>query len=358
MLGFKLVDGDGNPLPPGIYMLEVRNPLDMGQNPDQVNTPAVLRSVIILSNNNITVKRANQGESLAWVTDLATGKPVEGTAVAFSRNGELLAEGSSDANGLVQAALNLPVEAQYAPIFAASGQPGEADFAVVSSDWDTGIEPWSFNFASTGAVDPAVLHIYTERPIYQPGQTVYWKGIVRLLENDTWALPAEGESFQIRINDNLGNVVLDRAYTADQFGTIQGEFTLAPDAPTGWYGINTQLARGDSVLAYGSASFVVAAYRKPEFQIDVKSDKPEYIQGDTIKVSVQASYFSGGPLVEAPVEWRLTASTFTFNWADGPQDRFYSFDPFDPNAADYNPYQNAYLGLVQEGKGTTDGEGR
>ena len=26
-LGFKLVDGDGNPLPPGVYMIEVRNPL-------------------------------------------------------------------------------------------------------------------------------------------------------------------------------------------------------------------------------------------------------------------------------------------------------------------------------------------
>jgi uncharacterized protein YfaS (alpha-2-macroglobulin family) len=330
----------------------------MAQNPDKVSTPAVLRSVIILSNNNITFKRGNQGESLAWVTDLATGKPVEGAAVTFTQYGNLLAEGASNGDGLAQAALNLPVDAQYAPIFAASGQPGEADFAVVSSDWNTGIEPWSFNFVSSGSADRAVINLYTERPIYQPGQTVYWKGIIRLLENDAWVLPAEGDSFQIRINDNLGNLILDKAYTANEFGTIHGEFTLAPDAPTGWYGINTQIARGDSILTYGSASFVVAAYRKPEFQIDVKSDKPEYIQGDTIKVSVQASYFSGGPLVEAPVEWRLTASTYTFNWADAPKDRFYSFDPFDPNAADYNPYQNAYLGLVQEGKGTTDGEGR
>ena len=107
----------------------------------------------------------------------------------------------------------------------------------------------------------------------------------------------------------------------------------------------------ENPVAYGSASFVVAAYRKPEFQIDVKSDKPEYIQGDTVKVTVQANYFSGGPLVDAPVEWRLTASTYPFNWADAPKDRYYSFDPFDPEPADYDPYQNAYLGLVQEGKG-------
>ncbi len=357
-MGFKLVDGDGNPLPPGVYMLEVRNPLDMAQAATQSAGPAVLRAVIVLSSNNITLKRGSQGESLAWVTDLADGRPVEGAAISFTKNGTELAQGTTDADGLARAALNLGADEQYAPVFAASGQPGDPDFAVVSSDWDTGIEPWSFNFTTTGTSSPAVFYIYTERPIYQPGQTVYWKGIVRLLQGDEWALPAAGESFQIRINDTLGNVLLDRAYTTDEYGTIHGDFALAPDAPTGWYGINSQIMEGESAVAYGSASFVVAAYRKPEFQIDVKSDQPEYVQGDTITVTVQASYFSGGPLVEAPVEWRLTASTYTFNWADAPKDRFYSFEPFDPDAADYDPYQNAYLGLVQEGKGTTDAEGR
>ncbi len=206
------------------------------------------------------------------------------------------------------------------PVFAASGEPGDPDFAVVSSDWDTGIEPWSFNFPpTTGDTSPAVFYIYTERPIYQPGQTVHWKGIVRLLENDAWALPPAGESYQVRINDTMGNLLQDKAYTVDEYGTIHGDFVLSPDAPSGYYGINSQIMYEENPVAYGSASFVVASYRKPEFQIDVKSDQPEYIQGDTIKVTVQANYFSGGPLVDAPVEWRLTASTYTVQLGRCPQ---------------------------------------
>ena len=162
----------------------------------------------------------------------------------------------------------------------------------------------------TATTSPAVFYIYTERPIYRPGQTVHWKGIVRLLENDAWALPPAGESYQVRINDTMGNLLEDKAYTVDEYGTLHGDFVLSPDAPSGYYGINSQIMYEENPVAYGSASFVVASYRKPEFEIDVKSEKPEYIQGDTVKFTVQANYFSGGPLVDAPVEWRLTASPY------------------------------------------------
>lgn len=354
-VGFKLVDGDGNGLPPGIYLLEVRDPLAMTGDSTR---PAVQRAVIVLSNNNITFKRGSQGESVAWVTDLLSGEPVAGADVTFSRSFEELATATTGDDGIARASLGLSAADTFVPVFAASGEPSDPDFAVVSSDWASGIEPWSFNLNSYGSSEQVVLNLYTERPIYQPGQTVYWKGIVRLLQDDEWTLPAEGAAFQVRINDTLGNVVLDRAYTADEFGTIHGEFTLASDAPTGWYGINTEYRQGEATVAYGSANFVVAAYVKPEFQIDVQSDQPEYVQGDTIRVDVQASYFSGGPLVEAPVEWRLIANTYSFTWPDAPEGRFYSFDPFDPDQADYNPYANAYLGLAQEGKGSTDAQGR
>jgi len=356
LMGFKLVDGEGNPLPPGVYLLEVRDPLAMAQGDDPTQ-PAVQKAVIILSNNNITIKRGSQGDSLAWVTDILTGLPVGDAPVVFGKSSGEVAQQATNAEGIATAALGLTAAEQYAPVFATSGQPGEPGFAVVSSDWNQGIEPYSFNLSSGGSFDQAVINLYSERPIYRPGQTVYWKGIIRLLKDDLWRVPATGESLKIKITDGLGNMVLERDYKVNDFGTINGEFALAPDAPTGWYSINTEYKQGDTTLAYGSASFVVAAYRKPEFQIDVKTDQPEYVQGETIKATVQADYFSGGPLAGAPVEWQLIANTYTFSWNDAPEGRYYSFDPFDPDQADYDPYANSYLGLVQEGKGTTNADG-
>jgi hypothetical protein len=56
---------------------------------------------------------------------------------------------------------------------------------------------------------------------------------------------------------------------------------------------------------YSGNGFQVAAYRKPEFEISVTSSEPSYVQGDTATVEVQANYFSGGPLSNAPITWRL-----------------------------------------------------
>ncbi|MBW7885027.1 MAG: hypothetical protein H3C34_20810, partial [Caldilineaceae bacterium] len=106
-----------------------------------------------------------------------------------------------------------------------------------------------------------------------------------------------------------------------------------------------------------SAYFQVASYRKPEFEITVKTDKPEYIQGDTVKATVQASYFSGGALVNAPVNWRLIGYGYVFNWQDAPSGRYYSFEPFDPEQPEYNPYNSGYVGLIQEGAGKTNADG-
>ena len=357
--GFKLVDAEGNPLPPGSYLFEVRNPL-AGQSPNGYSQqPETLKAVIILSDYNITLKRATGGESLAWVTDLRSGKPVADVPVVFSQENQERGQAVTGADGLALADLALTLDQQNAPVFATSGEPGQPDFAVVSSDWNQGIEPWAWGFSTGSAYSQAMIELYTDRPIYRPGNTIDWKGIVRVQDGDEWGLPATGTPVRVTINDTLGNRVLDREYKTNAYGTINGAFILAPDAPTGYYSLNAELPLADGISAYGNIGVQVAAYVKPEFQIEVTTDKPEYIQGDTIVAKVQANYFSGGPLVGAPVEWRLVANAYSFYWADAPEGRYYSFDPFDPDQVEYDPYGSPsnFYGLVQEGTGQTDENG-
>jgi uncharacterized protein YfaS (alpha-2-macroglobulin family) len=355
VLGFTIADADGAPLPPGPYLLEVRNPVVAG--PDTSMNAQMQRAVIILTNRNITFKRGLEGQSLAWLTDLQTGEPAADAAVVFTQEGETLGEATTDADGAATAPLAIPPNLSYAPVFATSGAPGDADFAVVSTEWNQGIEAWSFGVPTGGSYDQSLLTLYTERPIYRPGQTVFWKGIYRVVENDQWRVPPADAPIQVRVTDGMGNLIVEDSYPINEFGTIDGQFTLAPDAPTGFYSINASVGPADMVNASGGAGFQVAAYRAPEFEIVVKTDQPEYIQGDTIQLQVQANYFSGGALANAPVEWRLLASPYSFTWRAAPDGRYYAFDPFDPDQADYSPYTMGNLGLVQEGRGMTDASG-
>ncbi len=96
---------------------------------------------------------------------------------------------------------------RYSPMLAVSGQPGDADFAVVSTDWNEGIGPWEFNIPSGYGTPAYQTYFYTDRPIYRPGQTVFWKGIVRAVVDDAYALPPAGTPVQVIVRDDRGNEI-------------------------------------------------------------------------------------------------------------------------------------------------------
>ncbi|MCE7984839.1 MAG: hypothetical protein DYG89_27010 [Caldilinea sp. CFX5] len=357
-----LTDDAGNLPTPGFYFLQVSYPEYAPPKEDQGDPFASrMQAVLVLSNNNLVIKKSSQGDSLAWVTALPSGEPVGDQTVRFYFGGEEQGDATTDADGVAMTDLNLDPNNSWGPLLAISGEPGDANFAAASSEWSQGIGPWDFNIPGGYSTEPYQMYFYTDRPIYRPGQTVYWKGIVRQLVDDQYELPAT-LPISITVRDDRGNAVLEEIYTIGDNGTLNGEVTLAPEAVTGYYYLEARLQVQDELGAertvYGGIGFQVAAYRKPEFAITVTSDKPEYTNGDTVTFNVQANYFSGGPLAQAPITWRLLVEPYTFNWADAPEGRYYSFTPFDPENDVYDPYRSVfYNGLFQEGSGTTNADG-
>ncbi len=351
-----LTTASGDLLDPGIYLLELDYP---ERKPDEQSDPNVnpTQALIILSNNNLLLKKSTGGDSLAWVTDLQTGQPVADQAVRFYHGGAVQGEATTDGDGIALANLNLDPNNSWTPVVALSGEPGDPNFAAASSEWSQGIGPWDFNINGGYSAEAYQSYFYTDRPIYRPGQTVYWKGIVRQLVDDQYELPSASLPISITVRDDQGNTVTTAQVTPDANGTVDGQVTLAAEAVTGYYYIEAQLQVAPDRTVYGGIGFQVAAYRKPEFAINVTSDKPEYFNGDTISVTVQADYFSGGPLGNTPVTWRLLTEPYFFNWTDA-DGRYYSFTPYDPENADFDPYRSAFNGgMVQEGVGTTNADG-
>lgn len=362
-----LTDDAGNLPAPGFYFLQVSYPEYAPPAEDQGDPFASrMGALLVLSNNNLVLKKSTQGDSLAWVTTLQNGEAVGDQIVRFYFGGEERGDASTDADGVALTNLNLDPNNSWGPLLAISGEPGDANFAAASSEWSQGIGPWDFNISGGYSTEPYQMYFYTDRPIYRPGQTVYWKGIVRQLVDDQYELPPATMPISITVRDDRGNVVLEELYTISDNGTLNGEVTLAPEAVTGYYYLEARLQVQDELGAertvYGGTGFQVAAYRKPEFAITVASDQPEYTNGDTVTFNVQANYFSGGPLTNAPITWRLLVEPYSFTWDDAPGGalgaRYYSFTPFDAENDVYDPYRGVfYNGLFQEGSGTTNDDG-
>jgi len=359
-----LQDEAGDPLAPGIYLLEVLDPSIEYRQPvaGEMNSPAPpTRSyaVVVISSNNIVLKKSVGGDSLAWVTEIATGEPVAGVDVTFSDSKMTYDTLTTDEGGVARG-LVLPADTEqsWLTLVATVGEPGDEEFAIATTEWSSGISSYDFNISGGYNLEPWPSLFYTERPIYQPGQTVYWRGIVRHYTGDRFALPDPDVPITVTVRNQLGEPLSTGLYNPNEFGTVHGEVQLPPDSGTGWYFLEANLPGPQYAYYLNGASFQVATYVVPEFDIAIDSLQDEYVQGESISVTVSANYFSGGALGGVPVSWRVIASPYTFTWEDAPEGRWFNFDPFDPENEVYDPWSGLLsYGLVKEGAGETDAAG-
>ncbi len=332
-----LTEADGSALAPGIYWLELGGALPRGQRPP--------RQLIIRTDLNVTLK-ASSDEALAWVTDLKTGRPVAGAQVRFSDNARNDLVATTDRDGVAAVKLSAPRQ-PWEPLVALATTE-EGGFGVASTNWQQGINPWDFNLPGGAQATPYVGYVYTDRPIYRPGQTVYWKAIIRRDNDAIYSLPAAGQPVTVTVNDDQGNTILQQQMTLNALGALDGSLALGPDAALGYYYLSVALTPEWSA----GVGFQVAEYRKPEYELSASTDRPEYTDGEQINVTVQANYFFGGPVKNGKVRWvLLTADAFFAYQGEG----YWSFSDWEWwTTARMGPFG----GQVSQGQGRTDDQGR
>ncbi len=333
-----LLDKQGQPLPEGVYYLTLGGANTLNSRPP--------RQLIVRTDANITLK-ASGSEALAWVTDLKSGQPLAGVPVRFT-DGTNDVAAKTGADGVASAKLTAGRK-PWDGFIAIAGTAGEdGPFSVASTNWADGIGAWEFGLPGGAEAQPYVGYVYTDRPIYRPGQTVYWKSIIRRDNDANYTLPAPGQPVTVTINDNEGNVVLQRRQVLNPLGATDGSLDLGADAGTGYYYVNVRL---NEETGFG-IGFQVAEYRKPEYEVSAKTDKPEYAQGDQVQVTVQSNYFFGGPVKNAKVNWVLTSSDAPFNYTGEGWYSFADFDWWETNR--FYPYG----GMISQGTATTDSTGK
>ncbi len=334
-----LITGEsGEGLAPGLYYLEVTAP--------GVEYPP--RQMMVVSPVNVVLKQT-QTEGLVWVTDLQSGQPLPSVRVKlYDDESRLVGDGRTDDDGVLQ--VQWDERDPYQELFVFVGweddQPGP-DFGVAVNRWDDGIGPCEFNLPTETYREPYSAYFYTDRAIYRPGQKVYFKGIFRADDDARYSLPTGVLTVPVTISDDQGKELYSEDLPLSEMGTVYGELALSDDAALGYYNISARL--DDQTFGTG---FRVAEYRKPEFQVKVETDRDAYVQGDEIKVTVEATYFFGGPVANARLDWAVLSDDYVFNW----QGRgWYDF-------TDYDWTRSRYYGssgeLIGQGQGETDEQGR
>jgi len=340
--GYALVDlaEGGGALEPGLYMLDARAP---GVQYDRWSH----RKLLAVSEYNVTLKKSRD-ELWAWVTDLASGRPASGLALgADDSGGNPLGTATTGTDGLAR--FSLGATYYYDVVYVVSEEP----FVLGGTgwEWSAGIGPWDFGLQEEYAYGAHRAHVYTDRPIYRPGQAVYFRGILRAEDDVRYSLPA-AETIQVTIYDVAGEEIYRETLPLDGYGTFHGELRLADGAALGQYGINAML--GDESFY---ADFLVAAYRPPEFEVVVTPEQAELAAGQPTQADVEVRYFFGGPVAGANVEWNVLSAPYRFEPA---QFGRYDFtDEGDPWLCRWCWWQEPPApDVVLSGSGTTGADGR
>ncbi|MEA3356942.1 MAG: MG2 domain-containing protein, partial [Patescibacteria group bacterium] len=192
--------------------------------------------------------------------------------------------------------------------------------------------------------------LYTDKPIYRPGDTVRFKAIVREEDDMQYDIPGDTEVY-IRVGtgyyywDNIQKLPLyeEKFEVSSDFGTVTGSFELPSNTDIGSHTIRA-IVNGATA---GSSMFNVAQYVKPRHMYEMSVSQTLAYNGDSIHVDVVGTDYSGDPASGTRVGIGVYRAELSHaNW----------FDSFD----ELNELQRSYHGqdTVLTETVVLDGNGR
>lgn len=303
-----LASEEGGTLPVGVYWVLMRGPQGrMHQFPLAVTTA------------NMTVKRAPD-EVLVWLTDMPSAAPVGGMTVTVYHNGQAIGRGVTNDEGVFRTPVNLDRNDEFVYIVA----EGAESYAV----W------FSYNAPS---LPDAQGYLYTDRPIYRPEQTVYFRGALRDRQDMIYTVP-NVRSIDVIIESLFtGQVLYEAALPVTEFGTFSGELLLPEDAPV-----------GEAYIRAGATGvmFTIAEFRVPEYEVTVTPQQDMIFQGDAFDALVESTYYFGGAVSGAELTWNASGEPTSFAYTGPGRYKF---------SDDTQEYFYHYIG---DGIATTDANGQ
>lgn len=146
---------------------------------------------------------------------------------------------------------------------------------------------------------PARIHVLTDRPLYEPGNTVQFRAVV-LRARDLAPLDHRPGAWEIE--DPAGDVLLRELAPAGEWGVVAGTFPLDRGAAQGTWHVRWR--SGDAV---DDVPFTVEPFTLPRFHVDASAERTFYRPGEVPKLRGTVVYSSGAPVSAArlALQWSV-----------------------------------------------------
>lgn len=226
-----------------------------------------------------------------FVVDSKSGEPIVGAQVAGWQRGDrnqivVVDPVKSDRNGMFR----FPASTRRGLFLLASHQ-GDKLSSANSLDLYVG------NFEQPPARQ---TQFFTDRAIYRPGQTIQYKGICIQFdhEKDTYGVLVD-HAVSILFSDANGKEIERQQHKTNAFGSFSGSVTAPRDRLMGAMYLRVE---GNPP---GQTTIRVEEYKRPKFRVELASPKVAAKLGDTVTAPGKATAYTGVPINDAKVRWRV-----------------------------------------------------
>ncbi len=323
---------------PGVYLVEA------------VNEGLRAYTIVVVTDLAMVEKSSPNGELMVYAVDRRTGEPRANAQVEVLKAQKTVAAGRTNGDGVFRADIKKPANNEE--------EPAEPDVAgvdngylILASQRDNFAisDLYSFYFQDAEEHDNLFGYIYTDRPIYRPAQQVFFKGILRGVNEQGGYRALKSQTVHVTVANPKGENILEQDLKLSQRGTFNGELTLPEEAPLGVYDINVESEEGST-----SDNFEVAEYKKPEYKVTVTTPQKFAPAGSKTKFEINARYFFGAPVTGADVEYYVYRTRYYPSYWETDQE-----EEKEDDAEDESDYGGGYYNeMVTQGEGKLDASGR
>lgn len=154
-------------------------------------------------------------------------------------------------------------------------------------------------------VNDVVAHniIFTDRQIYRPGQTIYFKTLAMETSEGKNKLQT-GTSLDIALKGSNGKVISSIELKTNEFGTASGSFVIPLNVAHG----RAFLSANDN----GGVNVDIEEYKRPTFAVSFDPVKESYKYNDSVTVKGHVKAFAGYGLSQARVAYHIVRSVMAY----------------------------------------------
>ena len=284
---------------PGFYILAASLHPNLKQRENIISSTSFQVSSIAI----ITQRKGPQ--TWLYTLDRQSGKPIPEV------NLQLWKRDWDNKNRKYQFKQSHQANSDHAGVFSLENTD-DFQYITLIKNQDTLHSPLQYRHISSNTTKPDKpterSFFFTDRSIYRPGQTIYFKGI--LLESHQGGIKnntISDRNLEVSLYNANGQKVHTLNLKTNQYGSFTGTFIAPTDAMQG----NMQIRSNT-----GSAQISVEEYKRPSFYLEFDTLKGQYALEEEITIQGNALAYAGNKIQDAQVRYRvIRTARFPYLWA-------------------------------------------